>query len=359
MGELIMRVCDIFVSPVIRKIWHSFYRQILTICLVLTLILLQCTAIRASDKLSRFEIVSALYERVFNVEATEVKAMKSGLLEPYEDGRYHLDWPVTRGMAANMFYTISVQSGSVTKFPRAFADIRPGSEYYKVLNTVGGAFLPQRDGKFMAENVLNKEDMYRAISVLIDKKVFKQNDLSGTERSVSEDPVATSKSMNFSNTKETKNITSIEEITPFINTENYDHNYTKRAIKKLKSSVHLVKMQQMNPQTMSSIENASQGIKEVKKYMKSMTSSTIDLIEISTKTTEDEKAVEKALSKIDRVLKGMIERFEYSKVQLNNVIPINPIQIKKCSKLNSELTKYIEDAKILRNKISSRLAERR
>jgi len=359
MGELIMRVCDIFVSPVIRKIWHACYRQILTICLVLTLILLQCTILSASDKLTRFEIVSALYERVFNVDMTEVKAMKTGLLEPYEDGRYHLDWPITRGMAANMFYTISVQSGSVTKFPRAFADIRPESEYRKVLNRVGGAFLPQKDGKFMADNVLNKEDMYRAISVLIDKKVFKQNDLSGREEEVLADPLVTSKSIDFSNTTETKKTTSIGEITPFINTENYDKKYTNRAIKKLKNSAHLVKMQQMNPQVISSIENAYQGIKEVKKYMKSMTSSTIDLIEISTKTTEDEKAVEKALSRINRVLNGMIERFEYSKVQLNNVIPINPGQIKKCSRLNSELTKYIEDAKILHNKISSRLAERR
>lgn len=327
--------------------------------LVLCIFLFNAGIVIAADKVSRFDIVSSLYERVYNQDITEMKAVSVGLLEPFDDGQYHLAWSVTRGMAAKMFYTLAIQSGAVLKIPRAFADIRPESDFRVALYTVGGAFLPHRSGKFNSEHILTKKEMYHAISVLIEKGIFKQTDMSNAAHEVLSDPVLTEFSVANQKVSEKKLDEELSEMTPFVANPDYDHNYSRRAIKKLGQAEKLAKMKQMNPQAMNTIENAFIAMKDVKKLMHSVTASTIDLIELKPKTDKDRRAVRNALAKIENVLTGMVERFEYSKVQLNNVIPVDPAQIRKCSKLNADLVKHIKDAWILRDKITSRIAERR
>jgi hypothetical protein len=169
MEEFNERVSVIGKSPVILKIWHFSYRQVFHFALVLLLIASASTLAAQEEKVTRLQLVAAIYERIYNRQVSELEAINTGLLDAYEDGRFHLEWPVSRGMAAEAFYRLHVQSGNAARLPRAFADISPESSFKKVLDVVGGAFLPQKQGNFNPNHMLTRKDLFRGIQVLVDK----------------------------------------------------------------------------------------------------------------------------------------------------------------------------------------------
>ncbi len=125
---------------------------------------LSATAAMAQEgKISRYNFILAVYERVFNRSITEMEASESGLIDQFDDGQYNLDWPISRGMTAEAFYRLSLQLGTAAKIPRAFADIGNDSIFKKPLETVGGAFMPRTRGRFDPNYMLDRETLFRAI----------------------------------------------------------------------------------------------------------------------------------------------------------------------------------------------------
>jgi hypothetical protein len=353
MGEFINRVSDIFVSPVISSIWQFNYRQAVRVCLIFSLIACLTLSASAEEKISRFKFVEIVYERVFNQDITEMEAVQSGLLEAYDDGSYHLDWPISRGMAAEAFYKLVKQSGGAEKAARAFSDVKPDSRFRKSLNVVGAAFLPRSRGKFDPNHILGKKDLFHALRSLIDKEVIVQIDRSDSPVEILEDPVSTKSDP----LEEISNI----EVRPelgFKEKEITGTEFRRKATRRFGKAYKGVTSQQLNPQVMSNIENAAEAMKDVEKLMEALGGNIVELSASYPENEQDKADLKRALAKIEKILTGILERFNYSKVQLNSVIPVDPAQIRKCSLLNDRLEANIKRATELRNRINSRLAEK-
>lgn len=355
MEEFNERVSDIVKSPVIQKIWQFTYRQVLCCGLVLALILLSSAAMAQDDKVTRYNLVSAIYERVYNRQVTELEAINTGLLNAYEDGKFHLEWPVSRGMAAEAFYRLSVQSGTAAKLPRAFADVGNGSDYRKILDVVGGAFLPRGRGNFDPNHMLTRQDMFRGIQNLVNNGVVKQEDRYQMAIEIINKPVetitaATQAIEEFSTTA----------VRPELGFEERDASVDKfkdDAYKRFARADRQVAAEQMNPQVMASVEDATEAMADVDNIMKSLGGSVLEMTTTFPSNPDDDHVLRQGLAKIEGVLKSIQDRFEYSKLQLSTVMPANPDQIKKCADLELRMNKTIEEADILRKSITARLAE--
>ncbi|GAB4267326.1 MAG: hypothetical protein Kow0029_01790 [Candidatus Rifleibacteriota bacterium] len=349
------RVSAIVKSPVILKLWHFSYRQVIRCGLVLLLVTLSMTLPAENDKVTRFNLVSAIYERVYNRQVTELEAINTGLLDAYDDGKFHLDWPVSRGMAAEAFYRLSIQSGTAAKLPRAFADVNADSPYKKILDVVGGAFLPQRRGNFDANHMLSRHDLFRGIQILVSKGVFKQEDRYEMDIEIINRPVESVASA--VNSIEEFSTVSIRPELGFEERNSSEEKFKRDAYQRFSRANRQVAAEQLNPQIMASVEDATNAMADVESIMKNLGGSVLEMTSTYPSNPDDEKALRQGLAKIEGVLKSIIDRFEYSKLQLGTVMPVEPDQIVKCAELEKKLNRTIEEASILRKRISARLAE--
>jgi len=358
MEELIERVSDIFRSPVILKRWQLSYRQSLSLCLAM-FITLSATALTAQEnKISRYNFVLAVYERVFNRNITEVEAVESGLIDQFDDGQYNLDWPISRGMAAEAFYRLSIQLGTVARVPRAFADIGNDSVFKKPLETVGGAFLPRARGRFDPNYLLDRETLFRAINVLLEKEVLRQEDRSRQAIFASTEPIATTSLTNDLPAADNENV--LMPIRPelgFKEQKSEDTRYRAETYNRVTMANTRVSTGQMNPQEMSSIEDASDAMKDVEALLDRLGGSVMEMTEAHPTNPDDENDLRQGLAKIEGVLAAAVDRFTFSKQQLSTAMPVDPDQIRRCTELNRLLDIQLERLKILRQRIADRLAE--
>ncbi len=102
MEELIERVSDIFRSPVICNIWQFMHRQkrLISLVTLLVLVFLSPLPLLGKDKVSRFAFTEYLYKQLFDrdIKPEEIRAI--GIFDAFNDDDLHLDWPITRGIAA-------------------------------------------------------------------------------------------------------------------------------------------------------------------------------------------------------------------------------------------------------------------
>ncbi|PKL50598.1 MAG: hypothetical protein CVV42_02415 [Candidatus Riflebacteria bacterium HGW-Riflebacteria-2] len=358
MEEFIERVSDIFRSPVILKRWQLSYRQSLSLCLAI-FITLSATALSAQEnKISRYNFVLAVYERVFNRHITEMEAVESGLIDQFDDGQYNLDWPISRGMAAEAMYRLSIQLGTVARIPRAFADIGNDSVFKKPLETVGGAFLPRARGRFDPNYLLDRETLFRSISILLEKGVLRQEDRSRQAIFTAAEPVVT--------TSLTDNAPAVDSggvlmpIHPELGFKEHkgeDTRYRAETYNRVTMANSRVSSGQMEPQEMASIEDASNAMKDVEELLNRLGGSVMEMTEAHPTSPDDENDLRQGLAKIEGVLTAAVDRFTYSKMQLNTAMPVDPDQIRRCEELNRQLDIQLERLKILRQRIAERLAE--
>jgi len=358
MEEFIERVSDIFRSPVILKRWQLSYRQSLSLCLAM-FVFLSTAALQAQEnKISRYNFVLAVYERVFNRHITEIEATESGLIDQFDDGQYNLDWPISRGMAAEALYRLSVQLGTIAKMPRAFADIGNDSIFKKPLETVGAAFLPRARGRFDPNYLLDRETLFRAISLLLEKGVLRQEDRSRQAIFPAAEPVVTTTMTEEKLTSDSEAV--LMPIHPDLGFKEHkgeDTRYRAETYNRVAIANSRVSTGQMNPQEMASIEDASSAMKDVETLLDRLGGSVMEMTETYPSNPDDESDLRQGLAKIEGVLAAAFERFTYSKLQLGTTMPVDPDQIRRCEELSRQLDTQLERLKILRQRIAERLAE--
>ncbi|PKL42426.1 MAG: hypothetical protein CVV41_14915 [Candidatus Riflebacteria bacterium HGW-Riflebacteria-1] len=359
MEEFIERVSDILRSPVILKRWQLSYRQALNLCLAM-FVFLFATALNAEEgKISRYNFVMAVYERIFNRHITEMEATESGLIDQFDDGQYNLDWPISRGMAAEGLYRLSMQLGTAARLPRAFADIGNNSIFKKPLETVGGAFLPRNRGRFDPNYLLDRPALFHAISVLLDKGVLRQEDRSRLAAFPALDPVETiSRAATDSITADNEAmLVSVRPELGFKEQSGGDPRYRAETYSRIANANARVSPGQMNPQEMASVEDASDAMKDVELLLDRLGGSVMEMSETYPSNPDDETVLRQGLAQIDSVLSAAIERFSHSKLQLNTAMPVDPDQIRKCEQLNRQLDLQLERLNLLKKRIAGRLAE--
>lgn len=355
MEEFNERVSDIASSPVILRIWQLTYRQSFKFCLVICLVFSTLISLQAQEnRISRFEFLNSVYERVYNRRLTEIEAVNLGLMDMFDDGSYHLDWPVSRGMAASALYRLSIQSGSAAKLPRAFADISASSTFKKPLEVVGGAFLPLKKGRFDPNYLINRQDVFHALKILIEKGVIKQEDRSDMVDLPVADPVETVPEISSSVDK------SIYSITPdmtFRDSPAVESSYRASAYQRIARARGRLSDGQVNPQSMASIEDAASAMADVDQILERLGGSVMEMTSTYPSNPDDEAVLRSGLAQIENVLSAVKNRFEYSKMQLKTVMPIDPDQVKQCEELNSKLNHHLEKVEVLSKRIAVRLAE--
>lgn len=354
MEELIERVSVITKSPVISKLWQNSYRQAALVCLVFCVFFICAPANARQDRVNRHQLVSAIYERVYNKRITEVEAVESGLIEPYEDGSYKLDLSASRAMAAQAFYRLAIQQGTTAVVPRAFADIHEASPHYNALRVVGAAFMPDRNGRMRPNDMLLRRDIFHAVTVLLDKKVIRQQDLFDRPAERISVPVLERLENEAQQVAKNSSVADIKAYRPDLDP---DQNYVKRSHARVARVDPLVSAQQMNPQLMVSINEASNAMDDVEQLLESMGANVLDMASTYPTAAEDENDLRRALSKIDGVLSVLVTRFEYSKLQLSTVTFVDPDQMHKSAVLDERIKNNLEQAELLRRRIALRLAE--
>lgn len=349
MEELIERISDIIKSPVICNIWQFSNRQKRLIILASLMVLLLLTPLMAQekDRVSRLHFVQHMYQELFELSPSEEEIKVLGLLDVFTDGGLHLDWPITRGIAANALYRLHLQQGASKKIPRAFADITEASPFYTSINTIGGAFLARNKGRFEPDKLLTSVHLKHAVSVLKIKEIFTAKEPRLYEPDTK--PVVQTQSFQ------------IEPIYPslgFYDTPKSNLEYSQRALSKIENINSMsIATQQLNSQEISDIRKATEAMEEVKHLLEKFGGSIFELTGIETNIPSDDKAIRKALMQFDTLLKDLITRFEYCKLQLSKVTPISPELIKKCDILDSEIREYTQQIKILKKHIMDRLKQ--
>ncbi|MDD3377276.1 MAG: hypothetical protein PHF08_07460 [Candidatus Riflebacteria bacterium] len=351
MEELIERVSDIIMSPVIRRnIWHFLHRQKGLISLVCFILMLFSAPLAADspDRVSRLNFIAYVYGELYDYCPLVEEVHKLGLLEAFPDGKMHLEWPITRGIAAEALYRVSIQSGSGGKMPRAFADIPDDSPYLKALKVVGGAFLPRNRGRFEPDKLLSETHLKHAVSVLLSNRVIVKE----AGKRIEMVPVFVSEKDEYAD---------IEPLHPpigFSEKPGSNFGYINDALAKIDVVNEMsVATQQMNPQSLSDIRSAVKAMEEVQTLFKKFGASVLELTAINVKFPGDDKALRNALSQFNNMLSDFVIRFNYCKDQLSRVTLVDPDIIKKCDILNSEIDESLRQIKILRKRISDRMSQ--
>jgi hypothetical protein len=354
MEEFKERVSDILKSPVMQIIWQFKYRQILCFALVLVLIGSNFSMGASKERVTRYELVKAIYERFFNRQITELEAINTGLLDSYADEGFHLEWPVSRGMAARAFYRLWQQTGSTAKMPRAFADIDKSSKLKKALNVVGGAFLPQNRGNFNPNHVLTRKTLFRSIKVLIEKEIVKQQDRYNMKIDIIEQPV-TSSDKKATATKQISTY-AVRPDLGFKEKENVN-NYRKNLFKRFDHIQGNLENEQLDPQVLASVEDATNAMNDVEQILERLGGSVLEMTATNPSSSEDEQALREGLAKIEAILKSIADKFSHARLQLKTLNPVNPTNIDRCAKLDKRMAKTVSEAKILQKRIQARLAQ--
>ncbi|MGM0601082.1 MAG: hypothetical protein ACQETH_14835 [Candidatus Rifleibacteriota bacterium] len=354
MEEFKERVSDILKSPVMQIIWQFRYRQIL--CFALVLVLTGTTGLMAagSDRITRYELIKVIYERFFNRQITEIEAINTGLLNSYADEGFHLEWPVSRGMAAQAFYRLWQQTGSSAKMPRAFADIDKSSNLKNALNVVGGAFLPQNRGNFNPNHVLTRKSLFRSIKVLIEKEIIKQQDRFNMKIDIIEQPVAGTP-LKASASQQIKSY-AIRPNLGFAEKDTAD-SHRKNLFNKFDFIQENLENEQLDPQVLASINDAVNAMSDVEQILERLGGSVLEMTAASPSSAEDEQALREGLAKIEGVLKSIADKFIHARLQLKTLNPVNPENIDRCAKLDQRMEQTISEAGILQKRIQARLAQ--
>jgi hypothetical protein len=144
-------------SPQVQLCKRKMYRIIAGFLLVLTLAGFPSGS-PAQEVVSRLEFCEKLLSASVKQPVNEVFIMQSGILDPQPDGKFHLDWPISRGDAARVCLGIMSGFPGARPLPGFFADTPLSSPFYSVLAKVGGAFAPLPQDRFGPDVLLTPED---------------------------------------------------------------------------------------------------------------------------------------------------------------------------------------------------------
>jgi hypothetical protein len=129
------------------------------------------------------------------------------------------------------------------------------------------------------------------------------------------------------------------------------------AYKRIARADRQVTREQLDPQVMASVEDATQAMGDVEKLLESLGGSVLEMTATYPSNPDDEAILRQGLAKIEGLLKTIVDRFKNSKLQLDTVMPVNPVEIEKCAALKVRLDKSVDEANLLRKRIAGRLSE--
>ncbi len=153
-------------APDSLDVWRTCYRLAAAFCLVLGLAGSLLPLQAAPAQVSRMLLLEEASRRWGGQPFTEAEALQCGLLEPYSDGKYHLDWPLSRGAAARVLARVVRRLDPEASFPKVFGDVTASAPVAPALAVVGQAFRPAAGDRFVADQIFSPDDLAFAFATL-------------------------------------------------------------------------------------------------------------------------------------------------------------------------------------------------
>ncbi|MBF0502412.1 MAG: hypothetical protein HQM09_19895 [Candidatus Riflebacteria bacterium] len=122
---------------------------------------------KAKGTVSRIDFLEKAVEVIGGGPIDEASAVTSGILEPCPDGHYHLDWPVTRGLAVRSLARLIIRLPVKVTFPGVFCDVGSGTPLSEALDIVGGAFKNIDQERLRPDRLFTPSDLETVLSALM------------------------------------------------------------------------------------------------------------------------------------------------------------------------------------------------
>ncbi|MBF0546861.1 MAG: hypothetical protein HQM08_20645 [Candidatus Riflebacteria bacterium] len=145
------------------------YRQVPKISLIFFFIFVLASLSGIPNKeinVSRMSFLEKIKKIVSNSSISESEAMSCGLIEPCSDGKFHLDWPVSRSVAIKILQSILAKVEGFKTRPGKFSDIGRNSVMFETLNMVGGFFAPLDHERFKSNAFISEKEAEGIYSAL-------------------------------------------------------------------------------------------------------------------------------------------------------------------------------------------------
>lgn len=133
---------------------------------VFFLTLLVCAPGAGAAPVSRFDLLEQACQAFWNRTPDEAAVLRSNLLEPFPDGRIHLDWPATRGTALLVLYDLLGLATAPATPAATFTDIAPGTPLGSAAAAIGDRFEFTAKRRFMPDRLLAEGDLAKALATL-------------------------------------------------------------------------------------------------------------------------------------------------------------------------------------------------
>ncbi|HNW34094.1 MAG TPA: hypothetical protein PKM25_04130 [Candidatus Ozemobacteraceae bacterium] len=158
-GSDLSRISDMFETPSKYVEGHPTYRRRsvnrLVHFFVFSLAFLALAQTADAAPVSRYDLLETACKAFWNRAPDETAVLRSHLLEPFPDGRIHLDWPATRGTAMVVLYKLLEPALVPSKTqPAEFTDIQPGTALGSAAAAIGGYFEPTAKRRFSPDRLL-------------------------------------------------------------------------------------------------------------------------------------------------------------------------------------------------------------
>lgn len=276
----------------------------------------------------------------------EAEALQSGLLEPYSDGKFHLDWPMSRGMAARILARVWLRAGFRTTLPQAFPDVASGAAAAPALTLVGQAFRASADRRFHAEQIFTPADLRFALEVL------------GRSSVASEPaPVAAADTASETELEALK-----AEIRPALGFPQRDALLASSSLRGTMASdvlrlgrlVPLVPSEQLGPQAGFDLEGVTEGVAEMEAALDSFE---LTIYDVTLADPQDEglkNEVREFLAEMRPTLRNVGDKLRMSRLELKHALLVDPESIRRSAELGSR----IDTAMFRLDRLSERVEER-
>ncbi len=297
----------------------------------------------ARRPLTRLELVELCVSRLQNRFIDEVEAIRSGLLAPYPDGRMHLDWPATRGVAAGVLAHLAITLGLPPQ-PAPFADVGPSSPLAPHLAQVGALFPALEEGRFRSEQLAYREDLESMIASLqrpqgaasptlplpLNQKPVIGDFVGG--RSFSQDPPTRQR--------------------PETDSPPGDTGTDTGAISRVSS---VVPIDQLSPQSTFDLGQAREGIDEIESRLAPLETNVSELTAMQELTPEEDRKIIEALTIIGQVIDDALSKLAFAQRQLNAALLADPTAMRTALDLKARIVQDITRLERIRQRLEPRL----
>lgn len=278
---------------------------------------------------------------------TEAEALQSGLLEPYADGKIHLDWPLSRGVAARVLARVVRRLDPAAGFPKAFSDVTASSPVGAALGIVGQAFRPVVGERFVADQIFSPDDLQFAMATL-GRLIPASLTLPLVPGPASEDQsldglqVGRRIDLGFPEGPRGESSSSIGLALA-------------SDVQRLSRLAPLVPADQLAPQTQFDLEAAADGLAEMERALDSFELTIYDVTLADPKDRGLEAEIRDFLGQMKETLHNSREKLRLSRRQLQAALLVDPQSMERCAELRSRLEMALFRLENLAERVDKRL----